>query len=84
MQQRWRDMHRRYFDGLIHQVKQMSEGRTDTRSVDEYIEMRRGTIGAYPAIALTEYGLGTKLPHDVFEHWTLQECMRVSADLVLL
>ncbi|KAK4032622.1 isoprenoid synthase domain-containing protein [Parachaetomium inaequale] len=84
MQQRWRDMHRRYFDGLIHQVKQMSEGLTATRSVDEYIEMRRGTIGVYPAIALTEYGLGTNLPLDVFEHPSLQECMRISADLVLL
>lgn len=55
MQQRWRDMHRRYFDGLIDQVKQMSKGRTSTRTVQEYIEMRRGTIGVYPAIAVTEY-----------------------------
>ena len=54
-QQQWRDMHRKYFDGLIDQVKQVSQGRTSTRSVDEYIQMRRGSIGAHPAIALTEY-----------------------------
>lgn len=55
MQQRWRDLHRRYFEGLIDQVKQMSNGGTSTRSVQEYIEMRRGTIGVYPAIALMQY-----------------------------
>lgn len=55
MQQLWRDMHRLYFDGLIEQVKQMSKGQTSTRSVPEYIEMRRATIGVYPAIALLAY-----------------------------
>ncbi|KAL9599822.1 MAG: hypothetical protein Q9219_003608 [cf. Caloplaca sp. 3 TL-2023] len=84
MQQRWRHTHCRYFDGLIEQVKQMKEGRMYTRSVKEYIEMRRGTIGVYPAIALTEYGLNTNVPPDVFGHPLLQECMRISADLVLL
>ena len=64
MQQRFRDMHRKYFDGLIDQVERMSKGRTSTRSVHEYIEMRRGTIGVYPSIALVEY-LGLSSPsHD--------------------
>ena len=70
MQQQWKDMHRRYFDGLIEQVKQTSEGRTFTRSVHEYIEMRRRTIGAYPAIALAAY-LG------------LSSCMIAAADVYL-
>ena len=64
MQQQWRDMHRRYFDGLIDQVKQTSEGRTSTRSVHEYIEMRRRTIGAYPAITLAAYFGPFSLLHD--------------------
>ena len=54
MQQRWKDMHRRFFDGLIKQVKIMHDQRVFSRDVQEYLEMRRGTIGAYPAICLTE------------------------------
>jgi len=54
LQQRWKDMHRRFFDGLLNQVRSMHEQRVLTRDVHEYMEMRRGTIGAYPAIALTE------------------------------
>lgn len=74
----------RFFDQLVIQVKQEASGQTLSRDVDTYIEVRRGTIGAYPAIALTEYGLGLKLPESVFSHNSMQECMRVSADLVLL
>lgn len=54
LQQRWKDMHRRFFDGLLNQVRSMHEQRVLTRDVHECMEMRRGTIGAYPAIALTE------------------------------
>ena len=48
-------MHRRFFAGLLNQVNCQYEGRVFTRDVKEYMDMRRGTIGAYPAIALTEY-----------------------------
>jgi hypothetical protein len=65
-------------------VWQFARGEVLTSDVDTYIDMRRGTIGAYPAIAVAEYGQGVKLPESVFQHNSLQECMRVSADLVLL
>lgn len=55
LQQRWKDMHGRFFDGLIKQVKDMHDHRVVSRDVQEYMEMRRGTIGAYPAICLAEY-----------------------------
>lgn len=55
LQQRWKDMHRQFFDGLLTQVKVMHDQRVFGRDVQEYMDMRRGTIGAYPAIALTEY-----------------------------
>lgn len=48
-------MHRRFFDGLLEQVNVLHDQRLFTRDVNEYLDMRRGTIGAYPAIALTEY-----------------------------
>lgn len=50
-------MHRVFFDGLLEQVKVMHDQRLFIRSVQEYMDMRRGTIGVYPAIALTEYDI---------------------------
>ena len=55
LQQRWKDMHKRYFDGLLEQVKVMHDQRAFTRDVPEYMGMRRGTIGVYPAIVAVEY-----------------------------
>ncbi|KAF4826986.1 Cytochrome P450 monooxygenase BOT4 [Colletotrichum tropicale] len=84
MQNRWIDQHKRYFGQLLVQVDQQVSGQNFTRDVDEYMNMRRGTIGVYPAINLTEYGSNIKLPQHVYEHPSLQECMTVSADLVIL
>ncbi|KAK2774731.1 hypothetical protein CKAH01_13065 [Colletotrichum kahawae] len=84
MQNRWIDQHKRYFAQLLVQVDQQVSGQNFTRDVDEYMNMRRGTIGVYPAINLTEYGSNIKLPQHVYEHPSLQECMTVSADLVIL
>lgn len=56
LQVRWKEMHKRFFDGLINQVHCQIDERMFSRDVQEYMDMRRGTIGAYPAIALTEYG----------------------------
>lgn len=81
---RYKLQHERFFAELVSQVDQQTEGKALTRDVDEYMAVRRGTIGAYPAIALTEYGQDIRLPEAVFSHPSLQECMVVSADLVLL
>lgn len=84
LQERYRRQHERFFGELVEQVDQQTEGKALARDVNEYMAVRRGTIGAYPAIALTEYGQGIKLPEEIFNHPSLQECMVVSADLVLL
>lgn len=84
MQQRWIDQHKRYFAQLLVQVDQQVGGENFTRDVDAYMDLRRGTIGAYPAINLAEYGSDIKLPQHVYDHPSLQECMTVSADLVIL
>ncbi|KAK7956148.1 uncharacterized protein PG986_005370 [Apiospora aurea] len=60
------------------------QGEALSRDVHTYLDMRRGTIGAYPAISVTEFGQGVRLPESVFSHSSLHECMRISADLVLL
>ncbi|KAI4254073.1 MAG: hypothetical protein LQ352_003319 [Teloschistes flavicans] len=84
LQLRWKEMHKRFFDGLINQVHCQIDERMFSRDVQEYMDMRRGTIGAYPAIALTEYAVGINLSNEIVNHPSLQECMCVSADLVLL
>lgn len=84
MQQRWIDQHKRYFAQLLVQVDQQVGGENFTRDVDAYMDLRRGTIGAYPGIVLSEYGSDIKLPQHVFDHPSLQECMTISSDLVIL
>lgn len=84
LQQRYKEQHKRFFTQLVVQVQQMAQGQVLSRDVQTYLEVRRGTIGAYCAIALTEYGQGIRLPANVFLHNSLQECTRVSSDLVLL
>jgi hypothetical protein len=83
-QQHWKEMHKQYFEGLLDQVATQVENRTFCRDIDQYMSMRRGTIGAYPAIALAEVALGIDLPAEVLAHESLKECMCISADLVLL
>ncbi|TGO18467.1 hypothetical protein BPAE_0381g00040 [Botrytis paeoniae] len=84
MQQRWIDQHRRYFQQLLVQVNQQVSGQNFTRDVETYMDLRRGTIGVYPAINLAEYGADVDLPQHVYDHPSLQECMKISADLVIL
>ncbi|KAI2464559.1 Presilphiperfolan-8-beta-ol synthase [Annulohypoxylon bovei var. microspora] len=84
LQHHSKEMHKRFFDGLIEQVKATEDQQTLALSVEEYLHMRRGTIGVYPGISLIEYAEGIRLPLDIIEHPSVQECMRVSVDLALL
>ncbi|KAI5921428.1 Presilphiperfolan-8-beta-ol synthase [Camillea tinctor] len=82
--QHWKDMHKAYFDGLILQVQVTYQQKSISRNVDEYMDMRRGTVASYPAIALAEYAWGVTLPLEVINHPSLQECLCVIADIALL
>ncbi|KAI3393167.1 hypothetical protein diail_4655 [Diaporthe ilicicola] len=82
--QRFQKQHQSYFNGILNQVEQQSSGRSLTRDIDEYVAMRRGTIGADPTIALLEYGEGIELPAEPFEHPSFREFMVVGTDLTWL
>ena len=82
--QRFQEQHQHYFNGLLSQVEQQAHGRALTRSIDEYINMRRATVGVRPAIALSEWGEGVELGSEPFEHPSLQQCMTIATDLVWL
>lgn len=83
-QQHWRDMHQRYFDGLLQQVQNTHAGQACPTTVAEYLAMRLGTIGADPAVAVIEYVTGVDLPPAVFSHPCVQKLMTISAELVIL
>ena len=77
-------MHKLYFEGLLQQVANTRAGRLGALNVDEYLDIRVRTIGVYPAIALTEYAERVEIPEQILEHPSLQECMRICAELVVL
>ncbi|KAK4444001.1 isoprenoid synthase domain-containing protein [Podospora aff. communis PSN243] len=84
-QKHWIHMHQLYFDGLLQQVTDTRTGRLSSYTIQEYLDLRVKTIGVYPAIALTQYAEGvTSVPERILQHPSLQECMRVSAELVVL
>ncbi|KAI0533379.1 Presilphiperfolan-8-beta-ol synthase [Xylaria digitata] len=68
----------------VAQVERSTRGDALKVDIDTYIDIRRGNIGVYPAIAVAEYGHGIRLPESIFQHPALQECMRVSSDLVFM
>ncbi|KAM7200837.1 Presilphiperfolan-8-beta-ol synthase [Naviculisporaceae sp. PSN 640] len=84
LQRHWKVTHRAYFDGLVRQAELAREGITADISVEEYMDLRTLTIGVYPAISLTEFGFGIKVPDEVFNHPSVQKCMRISAELAVL
>ena len=77
-------MHQRYFDGLLQQVRNTHAGQACPVTVEEYLAMRLGTIGAAPAIAVIEYVTGVDLPPSVFLHPCIQNLMQIAAELVIL
>jgi len=84
MQQRWVDQHHRYFAQLLVQVDRQVRGENFDWDVDAYMDLRRGTIGVYPAIILAEYAGDINVPQHIYDHPSLQKLMQISADLVIL
>ena len=52
------------------------------RSVENYFEVRRNTIGARPAFALLE--LDMNLPDEAVQHPVVEEMITLGADMILL
>ncbi|KAJ5958909.1 Presilphiperfolan-8-beta-ol synthase [Penicillium vulpinum] len=77
----YKDCHRRYFEGLLKQVTIIRDGGAFP-DVQSYLDMRRMTIGVYPAIAVTGAAQNVKLPSRVLKHPSIHECMIATADLV--
>ncbi|KAI1091352.1 Presilphiperfolan-8-beta-ol synthase [Rostrohypoxylon terebratum] len=83
-QQRFKKTHKMFFGRLLAQVQLMTRGEVLSRDVETYMELRRGTIGAYVAIVLSAWAQGCEIPENVFSHNSTKECMRISTDLTIL
>ncbi|KAM0351069.1 hypothetical protein ACHAPU_002850 [Fusarium lateritium] len=83
-QKRWRWSHELYWEGLVAQVRTNVEGRSYVRGTEEYLEMRRGSLGAYPALVLNEWCAGIDLPTEVTDHPSVFEIMVIISDQILL
>ncbi|GAB1317645.1 hypothetical protein MFIFM68171_07855 [Madurella fahalii] len=81
---RFKTLHQHYFDGLLLQVKDTQAGHPSTRSVEDYMKFRIRTIGVFPAFPISEYGEGVDIPDHAYQHPSVQEIMRISAEMVIL
>ncbi|KAL6918330.1 hypothetical protein ACHAPO_009986 [Fusarium lateritium] len=81
---RWKWAHELYWDGLVDQVRTNVEGRQYTRHPEEYMAMRRGSLGAYPALVNNEWAYGIDLPEEVADHPSVFEIMVIISDQILL
>ena len=60
------------------------EGRSYTRGPDEYLAMRRGSLGAYPALVNNKWCYGIDLPEEVADYPSVFEIMVIISDQILL
>ncbi|KAK4209967.1 Presilphiperfolan-8-beta-ol synthase [Rhypophila decipiens] len=81
---RFKSLHQHYFDGLLLQVEDTKAGHPSTRSVEEYLKFRIRTIGVFPAFPISEYAEGVDIPTHAYNHPSVQEIMRISAEMVIL
>ncbi|KAI0850474.1 terpenoid synthase [Daldinia vernicosa] len=84
LRQQYKEQHKEYFDQIVVQVQQAAKGEVLRRDVQTYIEVRRGSIGVTPAISIIRCIEGVELPEMVVSHSSLQECRRLSSELVFM
>ncbi|KAG7432271.1 (+)-eremophilene synthase [Fusarium oxysporum] len=81
VQTQFKITHKRYLDGLLHQVEATRDGDGQPRTEEGYIRIRRRTVGGYPCISLIDYAHNVNLSQEAFEHPSVQECIAVGCDL---
>ncbi|KAF5022161.1 hypothetical protein F66182_5748 [Fusarium sp. NRRL 66182] len=82
LQYRWKRQLTIYCIGVLQQVG-VQHG-ASRLTVEQYMDMRAGCVGAYPCIGLMEFAEGIDLPQYVVDHPSLDAICRITADLVTL
>ncbi|KZV87921.1 putative terpene cyclase [Exidia glandulosa HHB12029] len=81
VQKRFIDQFERYVYSVVDQARDRDEART--RDIDEYFDVRRLTIGAYPSFVLLQMGMGVS-DEAVFEHPTVVCLETLATDMIIL
>jgi len=79
-QQRFIDTFDLYLEAVVAQAADRSNSKI--RSIQDYLAVRRDTIGAKPSFALLEQGMD--LPDEVFQHPAMQELHDTTIDMLCL
>lgn len=82
LQYRWKRHLTLYCVGVLQQVG--VQHRASRPTVEEYMDMRAGCVGAYPCIGLMEFAEQIDLPQYVMDHRSLEAISRITCDLVTL
>ncbi|KAH7207027.1 Presilphiperfolan-8-beta-ol synthase [Fusarium oxysporum] len=67
--------------GALLSASATRDGDGQPRTEEDYIRMRRRTVGGYPCISLIAYAHNVNLPQEAFEHTSVQECIAVGCEL---
>ncbi|KAL6796711.1 isoprenoid synthase domain-containing protein [Trichoderma sp. SZMC 28012] len=84
VQERWKDSHKKYIEGLLYQSKLSKSSSAPALPVDQYMSYRRRTIGVVLAIRLVEFAEDIRLSQTQMDHPSLQLCTSTIVDLVIL
>ncbi|KAM7200686.1 Cycloaraneosene synthase sdnA [Naviculisporaceae sp. PSN 640] len=84
LERRWKYTHKRCLFAILKQVDATQRKITLDVDLDDYMETRRHSIGAYSLFAVVEWAHGIKAPEEAMEHPSVQTCERVAADLTWL
>ena len=79
-QRRFLETFTEYANSVVQQAEYRNIQRIPT--VEEYLEIRRQTIGVYPSFCMIE--LPYDLPDHVFDHPVVKDLARFSRDLIIL
>ncbi|KAF5240881.1 hypothetical protein FOXYS1_15427 [Fusarium oxysporum] len=82
LQYRWKKHLTMYCVGVLQQVG--VQHRATRPTIEEYMDMRAGCVGAYPCIGLMEFAEGIDIPQYVMDHPSMQAISRITCDLVTL
>ncbi|GKU12797.1 unnamed protein product [Fusarium langsethiae] len=82
LQYHWKNHLTLYCLGVLQQVSVQDNALI--LGIEDYMDMRAGSVGAYPCIGLMEFAEGIDLPKHVVEHPSLEAISRITCDLVTL
>ena len=78
--QRFIDTFDHYLDATVREAENREQG--TVLGLDEYLELRRGNSGVYPAYAMIECILSIDLQPEVFNHPALWNLTKIAGDML--